>query len=736
MSDKPFDMEGLPTASAQLETMLDSTLWHGQNSHSCWKKAFCALALSLNPKNRVLETMEALPASSTKMDCIDVLNALSNLGNYARRTRSRARDVDKRLMPCLFVPDNKNTAPLVITAHGEEVFFFESDSTKLQPLSAGDTRTAQSGTVWFFQKFDPHRQQTSKFLRDGTGKSWFRALVGRFSATFMHIMFIGLALNIVALAPPIYMMAIYDKVIFPSDMNSLLPISFGVVIALVAEFFLRKTRSHALSWLSARLDHIVGNRIFSHLLALPPELIERASVAAQVARIKTFETVRDLFSGSIFLSFLEAPYVIIALGIIAAVAGPLAVVPVAMLTFYVALFVWVRNETKTTIRLAAKASAARQQFTMETFEKIDGIHANGLSDMWAEKYDDLTSRELVVNFRLGWLGTVAETLAQALTLASAVATIGFGVSLVWSGAISTGALIASMMLVWRVLTPFYSLCTMIPRLEQLRNSIIQVNALMDLETEMDNSRTGARLTKINGRVEFDNLSFRYGAESDDVFTGFQADIPTGSIVAITGKNGSGKTTTLKLIKDLFKPTQGAVRIDGFDIRQLDPLTLRRAISYVPQRPEFFSGTILENMRAAKPLASKEEIVKALKLADAWRDIDKMPDGLETRMTPSQIPASLGAHLSLARGYLHGGPIMLIDELPGSVAHDRAGDYLRRFLDKARGQRTVFIVTQQQDIIDMADFSITLEKGSKPLCTARTRAAEARSDSQMNIRGVI
>src|SRR5690606_25507289 len=115
-------------------------------------------------------------------------------------------------------------------------------------------------------------------------------------------------------------------------------LSIGFLIAIGFEWKLRIIRSTGLSWLAGRLDNIVGNRIFSHLIGLSPDLIENASVAAQIARIKTFESVRDFFSGSVFLSLLEAPFVILSVLAIAFVAGPLVIVPLVMVLAYLALF--------------------------------------------------------------------------------------------------------------------------------------------------------------------------------------------------------------------------------------------------------------------------------------------------------------------------------------------------------------------------------------------------------------
>src|SRR5690606_30243753 len=163
---------------------------------------------------------------------------------------------------------------------------------------------------------------------------------------------------------------------------------------------------------------------------------------------------------AVFLSFLEIPFVILAAGVMWAIAGPLVIVPVAMVAAYVLLFAVMRHYIKGAIRLAAKASSARQQFTMETFEKLRFVRTSGLAAVWGGKFSELQGREVLMSFHLGFLGIIAETLANALTVLAAVFTIGVGAHLVWAGEASMGALVASMILVWRILLPFYSLCTM------------------------------------------------------------------------------------------------------------------------------------------------------------------------------------------------------------------------------------------------------------------------------------
>ncbi|MCB1562402.1 MAG: peptidase domain-containing ABC transporter [Alphaproteobacteria bacterium] len=680
-----------------------------------WEKCLCALVVALRPKANVRQILEALPGTSAGMDELDMLNTMAHLGYSARTVQAKLSDIDRRLLPCLLIAgEGKPFIVLGETASGQ-LKFYDPDSLIVTETPPEDER---AGRLWFFELYDEHKEATSKFIRAGSGHHWFRALLGRFSGTFAQVMAAGLMLNFVALGTPLFIMLVYDRVIAASAPDILPMITLGALLAIGFEWVLRRIRSQGLSWLAGRLDNMVGNKIFAHLIGLPPSLIETASVASQIARIKTFESVRDFFSGSVFLSLLELPFVIVAVMAIAFVAGPLVFVPLGIAVLYMGLFWIVRSKVKLAIRLAAKTSSARQQFTIESFEKIEGIRAHGLEKKWQEKFRHLSGREMIAHFHLNFLGMVAETAAHALTVMAAVATIGFGAHLVWAGGLSTGALVATMILVWRVLTPFYSLCTMIPRLEQLRNSVIQVNKLIEMDTEEQLAKSASRLPQLKGTVSFDHVALRYETGRDAVFSGLSFKVPPGGFLAVTGNNGTGKTSVLKLIKGLYPTSEGAVRIDGFDIRQLDAPDLRRQIAYVPQKPDFFHGEIAENLRFANPLAGDDEIEKALKLADAWEEIEKMPEGLHTVIDANSLTGALRIKLSLARAYLQQSRIVLIDELPGAFLSTRAGHNLKAYLERIRGQRTVIMGTCRDDFLQGADFVVTLRGKDAPVYTVR------------------
>lgn len=694
--------------------------FHEQGS---WEVCLCALILNLEPNCKLQRILESLPYDTSPMDEADFLNTMAHLGYYCCPANSSLDDIDQRLLPGVFIPGEGDPCIVIGRDESGDLKFYDPVSKLISHVPPSFD---QEGKVWFFQVYDEHRSSMSHFMRKGTGHSWFRALLGRFQGTFLQVMTAGLILNFIALATPLFIMLVYDRVIAAGALGTLPMIALGAFIAIAFEWKLRNIRSTGLSWLAGRLDNVVGNRIFAHLIGLSPSLIERASVAAQIARIKTFESVRDFFSGSVFLSLLEAPFVFISIAAVAFIAGPLVFVPLFMVFGYFILFYFIRSWVKVSIRLAAKMSSARQQFTIETFEKIDGIRGHGLRKKWQDKFRHLSGREMMSHFYLGWLGMMAETFAHTLTILAAVATVGFGVHMIWAGSMTTGALVATMILVWRILTPFYSLCTMVPRLEQLRNSIHQVNDLMDIETEAEEAKSYSRLPRLRGEVSFHNVAFRSNDDSDTIFEGLSFDARAGDLVVITGANGSGKESILHLVKSLQRASHGTVRIDGFDIRQLDVPDLRRQIAYVPKQPCFFHGSVIDNLRLSNPLASEDEVIKSLELADAWADVRKFPEGLDTIVGSHdsvKLTSSLAMRLSLARAYLHPSTILLIDELPNALLSGKAGQNLCQYLVSAKGKRTVLFCTYREDFMKLADTIVWLRGLEAPIVGSTDIIAE-------------
>jgi ATP-binding cassette subfamily C protein LapB len=297
-------------------------------------------------------------------------------------------------------------------------------------------------------------------------------------------------------------------------------------------------------------------------------------------------------------------------------------------------------------------------------------------------------------------------------LSAGIATLAFGAVRVLDGDMSIGALVASMILVWRVLVPLQVAFLGLTRFEQIKHGLKQLDQLMRLEPERQHGEAGDPNRSLTGQVVFHHVSLRYAPTSEPALLGFDLRVEPGEVIAITGSNGAGKSTVLKLVAGLYRSQAGAVLIDGMDLRQLDPGELRWATASVPQTCELFHGTIAQNLRLANPTASDEDLISAARDAVILDEILALPDGFETRLTDRlqrQLSNGFKQGLMLARAYAKNAPIYLLDE---PAAHlDGEGDRaLMHKLEALRGRATVFIVTHRPSHLRLADRVVVMDAG--------------------------
>ncbi len=286
------------------------------------------------------------------------------------------------------------------------------------------------------------------------------------------------------------------------------------------------------------------------------------------------------------------------------------------------------------------------------------------------------------------------------------------------GAMTAGALVATMILTWRVLSPLQSLCAVLPRMEQVRQSIAQLNELMRLQPEREPYGTVHALRPFRGHIAFLNVSLRYGRKFDPVFMNLNLEAKPGDLITIMGLNGVGKTSIIKIAAGLYGVTTGTIRLDGIDIRQLDPVQLRRHVTYIGQSPDVFSGTVMDNLRLTAPLATETEIKAALEKAGAWEEVQAMVDGIRTEIHLNDInlSSSLIYKLNLARAYLSTASIILCDELPYAILNSKTGEEFKKFLESQKGKRTVMLVTHREDYVALADKVVVLKQDKRPIVT--------------------
>ena len=446
---------------------------------------------------------------------------------------------------------------------------------------------------------------------------------------------------------------------------------------------------------------------------MPPINTESSSVAAQLSQLKQFDSIRDFFTGSNTAVVLELPFVFLFLTVIAILAGPIAFIPLVMILCFIITGLIFNPKLNRKVNRAGVARSNKQRMLLQTFAGRKEIKAIGGETVWQARFREISGETVISNYHTFVINAFMSNISQAMMTTTVLAVLAMGSLSVIEGDMSIGALIATMALVWRVLSPLQSTFLSISKFQQTFKSIKQINQLMRMPTERADSTNGLSIQDIKGHIRVDKISFRYGPNHDPALLGVSFDVNPGELVAIVGFTGSGKSTLLKMIAGMYKPQGGAIFFDNTDMRQLNIMELRRAIAYVPQDTKMFHGTIAQNMRLANGLATDMDLHIAAEKAGILSDILELKAGFNTRLSDNstdKYPPGFLRSLSIARAFVSPAKIVLFDE-PGASLDFASDTRFMNQLKALKGQCTMIMISHRPSHIRLADKVILMHQGA-------------------------
>lgn len=697
-SKKPF----LPF-SERLATALRDDKLDEFHDDSPYASCIIPLLKELGWHNYARELLEALPHFSDQLDLVDLRNILVTIGYDSSPQKTKLKEIKSELYPCLFITDKEDVLVL-LNRQNDNISSFNANTEEYEIIIPSNTR----GTAYVFTDTHPSHGMTANDSND----SWFYKLVHRFKHLVIHLLAMTCVINLVALSVPLFVMVIYDKVIAAKSAETLPYLIAGVAVLLIADLILRYLRAQLLGSIAGRIDYLIGTETFRQLLFLPPLFTERSTVAAQLSRLKQFDSVRNFFTGPNAAMTLEIPFAVLFISVIALLAGWLAIIPLAVITAYIIFGTFWLPYTSSKVMQSGISKTNKQRMLMQSMDGRTEIKTIGGESVWWERFRETSGESVMASYETFLASNILNSVSQALMTLAGAATVGFGTIMVINGDMTIGALIATMALIWRVLTPLQGAFLSYFKFQQLNKSIAQINQLMRLKVEQHSGQSSLLLSHLKGRISIDRASFRYGPEDDPTLLGVSFDVEPGEMVAICGNTGAGKSTLVKLIAGMYRPQAGSFSIDDLDIRQLNAMDLRRAISYVPQITHMFYGTIAQNMRLNNILATDDDLHRAAEDAGVLDDILSLPDGFDTRIgdhSADHLPPGFLRALSMARAFVNPAQILLLDE-PGASLDDESDQRLIKQLKKLKGKRTIIMVSHRPSHIKIADKAILMEQG--------------------------
>ncbi|MEM8937001.1 MAG: type I secretion system permease/ATPase [Pseudomonadota bacterium] len=520
----------------------------------------------------------------------------------------------------------------------------------------------------------------------------------------------AIVVNVLGLVSSFFIMTVYDRVLPNNAVESLIALTIGVVIAHMFDFTLKSIRGYFIDIAGQRLDASVGASVFDNIMAMRLGA-RRGGSGATAGVVKEFENLRDFFSSATLVTIVDLPFIFLFIAVIGLVGGPIALVPLIGVLMTLAIGVIIQPLIMSRTKSSMATGRHKHGVLIETLNGLETVKSVHAEDLMRSRWRASMMRQAKISTIGRFLSQFAVNAAGFAQQFSQVGVIVVGVFLISANEITTGALIASVILTGRAMAPLAQVATLLSRVNDALAAYKSLNELMTAQSEIEPGRTYLERPDLSGKIEFREVSFSYPGATTRALDEVSFTIEPGERVAILGKNGSGKSTIVRQLTGVFQPSDGSVLVDDTDVRQIHPKNLRENIGAVLQDVCLFSGSIKENIALGAPDISDDDILRAAKVAGVHEFVGQTAGGYDQPLAERGEGLSGGQRqaIALARALVSRPSILLLDEPTSALDSDSEAALLAR-LDKATDGCTLLVVTHRMSMVKLADRIIVLDQG--------------------------
>lgn len=570
------------------------------------------------------------------------------------------------------------------------------------------------------QQFDARTTIISKVKRG----HWFWSVIAEHRELYRDVLLTALIINIFALASPLFVMNVYDRVVPNHATDTLWVLALGIVLMISADLALRMMRAWFVDLAASRTDITLSATIMERVLGM--KLSERPnSVGSFASSLQSFEAIRSFISSATVLAFVDLPFVLLFTIVIVLISWPL-VFPILFGIIAALLYsAAVQHKMHSLSETSMQAGAQRNAILVESLQGLETLKTTGaegrMQAIW-EQTTLLLSRASVKMRMLS--GSVSSGTAWIQQVVSVIIII-VGVYQIIDGNLTQGGLIASYMLAARVMGPISQTAALLMQYHQAATALKSLEQIMNKPVDRPAGSNWISRARLQGGIEFKQVGFKYPNDEREVLRNISFKINPGERVAILGRNGSGKTTLEKMIAGLYEPTEGTVLVDGIDVRQLDPAELRRNIGFVSQDVNLFYGTLRENIAMGAGHVSDETLIETVRLSGLTDFVNQHPAGLAMPVGEHGQLLSGGQRQSvtIARALLNDPAILLFDEPTGSMDHSSEEEFKRNIATYSEG-KTLVVITHRTSLLELVNRIIVIDAGKIVADGAKEQVVEA------------
>ncbi|MCR9214524.1 MAG: type I secretion system permease/ATPase [Proteobacteria bacterium] len=652
-----------------------------------------------------------LPLEDNRLTPDLFVRAAQRVGISARISNRKLAKIPEVVLPCVLLLEDRRACILLSRNQGQAEVIFPETGEGSQSISLDDLENLFAGYAILVRPTFKYRVDKDENLLERKG-SWFWGTMWQFWPTYLQVIVAAFLINSFAIASPLFIMNVYDRVVPNKAIETLWVLATGVIIVIAFDLLLKSLRAYFVDNAGKRADVLLSSRIFEHVLNIQVKA-RPASAGAFANHLREFETLRDFFTSVTVTALVDLPFLGIFLAIIYLIGGPIAIIPAMAIPIVLLIGLFLQWPMRNAVAKTTEEASMKHGVIIETISALDTVKSMGVESHMQKEWERFVGKTAETSVAARFFAGLGINLSAAAMQLVTVGVVVYGVVLMTQpdSPMTVGALIACTILTGRTMAPLGQIAGLLTRLNQAMVALKGLNHIMSLPVERAAEKRQLSRPNIQGDIEFKDVSFKYPESELPSLKNVSFKIKAGEKVGIIGPVGSGKTTISRLLINLYEPDEGAVLIDGTDIRQIDPSDIRRSIGSVMQEITLFQATVRQNITMGHPQADDEMILKAAQLSGVHDFISRHPHGYDLHVGEKGATLSGGQRqaIGLARAFLPNPPVLMLDEPTSSMDLNSERRLINRLKDYIEN-KTVLLVTHRTSLFSLVDRIIVLGNG--------------------------
>lgn len=638
------------------------------------------------------------------------VRAAARAGISAWLERRPLARLNRLALPCVLLLKNRRACVLTaISEDGAAHIVLPEMGVGAREVPVRELESAYDGHM-LFARPEIRLDERSGDIAAANPRGWFRGTLLGSWRIYLEVVVAALLVNCLALAGPLFVMNVYDRVVPNFAVETLWVLATGVAIVFVFEFVLRMLRSYFVDAAGRSADTRIASRLFQQVLGM--KMADRpGSTGALASTMREFENLREILASSSLVAIVDLPFIFLFIFAVHFIAGPIAIVPLVAAPVVLVVGILIQIPLRRIAQRSVHEGRQRLALLVEAIGGIETVKSTGAEGRMQRNWVSLAEASARSSVRAHTISALATNFfALAASLVS-VAVIVYGVHMINEDLLSVGALVAATILAGRAMAPLGHVAGILSCYHQAQASLQALDRLMQTPVERPFGRSFVQRPRISGGIEFRNVTFRYPGQDVPALDNVSFRIEAGEKVGLIGRMGSGKSTIQRLVMALYEPSEGMVLVDGTDVREIDPADLRRNIGSVPQDVCLFFGSIRENIAIGAPRADDETIHRAARIAGVAEFASRHPSGYDMPVGERGQLVSGGQRqaVAIARALLRDPPVLLFDEPTSSMDNTSEGR-LKARLANSVGDKSLLLATHRRSMLSLVDRLIVIDGG--------------------------